>query len=152
MTWLQVWTVIVVALGSAFGSSRGLYTIPTSALQSAAAAESTFTHNLPSLDGNRLKATLVEVTYAPGSSSPPHSHPCPVVGHVIEGSVRMGVKGQPERTYSAGESFYEEPNGVHLVSANASSSRPARFIAFFVCDRVTPLSIRVTAAPARNRE
>ena len=64
----------------------------------------------------------------------------------------MGVKGEPERTYGVGESFYEQPNGVHLVSGNASSTRRAKFIAFFVCDRDTPLSVGVPEARARNRE
>jgi quercetin dioxygenase-like cupin family protein len=38
------------------------------------------------------------------------------------------VKGQAEMIYKAGESFYEAPNGVHLVSANASSSEPPEFV------------------------
>jgi quercetin dioxygenase-like cupin family protein len=154
MTSLRTCTAIVVSLGwSVFGSSQRPHRLTTDSFQSDEAAKtSTFTQSLPSLQGDQLKITLVEVTYAPGSSSPPHSHPCPVVGHVIEGTVRMGVKGEPERTYGVGESFYEQPNGVHLVSANASSSRPAKFIAFFVCDRDTPLSVGVPGAPGRNRE
>jgi quercetin dioxygenase-like cupin family protein len=44
-----------------------------------------FSHALPRLYGTHLKATIVEVTYGPGASSPPHSHPCPVIGYVIEG-------------------------------------------------------------------
>ena len=42
--------------------------------------------------------------------------------------------------YNAGQSFYEIPNGVHLVSANASSTEPAKLLAFFICDRDAPLS------------
>lgn len=100
-----------------------------------------FSHPLPQMDGNRLAVTVVEVTYGPGESSPPHSHPCPVVGYVVEGAVRMQVKGGPETTYQAGDSFYEAPNGVHLISANASDRKSAKFIAYFVCDRKTPLSV-----------
>ena len=58
-----------------------------------------------------------------------------------EGTLRTQVKGDPEAIYKAGESFYEAPNGVHQVSANASQMEPAKFIAFFVCDREGPLSI-----------
>jgi len=32
-------------------------------------------HALPKLDGNHLKATVVEVHYGTGESSPAHSHP-----------------------------------------------------------------------------
>ena len=31
------------------------------------------------------------------------------------------MKGEPETIYKAGESFYEAPKGIHLISANASA-------------------------------
>jgi quercetin dioxygenase-like cupin family protein len=102
-----------------------------------------FDHVLPQLDARRLQVKLVEVTYAPGGFSLPHSHPFPVIVYVIDGALRVQVKGEPEVIYKAGESFYEAPNGVHLVSANASNQQPARFIACFVCDRDKPLSVPV---------
>jgi quercetin dioxygenase-like cupin family protein len=98
---------------------------------------------LPTLDGNHLKAILVEVNYGPGEASSPHSHPCGVIGYVVEGTFRTQVKGEPELIYSAGQSFYEAPNGVHLVSANASSTEPAKLVAFLICDHDTPLSVDV---------
>ena len=102
-----------------------------------------FSGALPALDGAHLKATLVEVTYGPGESSHPHSHPCPVIGYVIAGAVRMQVKGEAEVIYKAGESFYEAPHGVHEVSANASATEPATFLAYLVCDHEGPLSTPV---------
>lgn len=102
-----------------------------------------FTGPLPKMDGTHLKATLVEVNYGPGESSTPHTHPCPVIVYVLEGSVRTQVTGQPEAIYKAGQSFYEAPNGVHLVSANASKTDRARFLAYFVCDHEAPLSSKV---------
>ena len=97
-------------------------------------------HDLPPLEGGHLSVKLVEVTYAPGDSSPPHSHPCPVVGHVAEGAIRSQVRGEPESTYTAGQSFYEAPNGVHQISANASRTEPATLLAYFVCDGNAPLT------------
>jgi quercetin dioxygenase-like cupin family protein len=105
---------------------------------------------LPAMDGSHLEATVVEVEYEPGGMSATHRHPCPVIGYVLEGSVRMQVKGQPERTYSAGETFFETPADVHAVSANGSRDKTARFLAYFVCDHKTPLSIPVTGAGARE--
>jgi quercetin dioxygenase-like cupin family protein len=96
--------------------------------------------SLSQMDGNHLKAVLVEVRYGPGESSQPHSHPCAVVGYVVEGAIRSQVKGEPEMTYKAGESFYEAPSGVHLVSANASATEPAKFVAYLICDHDAPLS------------
>ena len=100
-----------------------------------------FSRALPALNGDHLQISMVEVRYGPGESSPQHSHPCAVVGYVVEGAYRTQVKGEPEKIYKAGESFYEAPNGVHLVSANASSTEPVKFIAYFVCDHGTPLSV-----------
>src|ERR1700726_2880673 len=97
--------------------------------------------SLSKLDGDHLKVVLVEVTYGPGEGSLPHSHPCPVIGYVVEGALRTQVKGEAEMIYKAGESFYEAPNGVHLVSANASSTGPAKLVAYLICDRDTPLSL-----------
>ena len=98
---------------------------------------------LPRLDGDHLKAVLLEVRYGPGEASTPHSHPCALVGYVVQGSLRTQVEGQAEMIYKAGQSFYEAPNGVHLVSANASTTEPAKLLAYLICDRDTPLSIDV---------
>jgi len=106
-------------------------------------ARTVLSQPLPKMDGDHLKAVLVEVRYGPGEASLPHSHPCAVIGYVVEGRLRTQVKGEPEMTYKAGESFYEAPNGVHLVSANASSTEPAKLAAYFICDRETPLSVDV---------
>jgi quercetin dioxygenase-like cupin family protein len=105
---------------------------------------------LPPLDGSRLHATVVEVTYPPGGSSAPHSHPCPVIGYVLKGAVRMQVKGGALSTYKAGDNFYEAPNGIHQVSENASAKEPASFLAYFVCDHATPLSVKVPAIPSKG--
>ena len=111
-----------------------------------------FSHALPHLDGTQLKATIVEVTYGPGGSSGPHSHPCPVIGYVIEGALRTQVKGEAEAIYQAGQSFYEAPNGVHMISANASDKVPVKFLAYFVCDHDTPLSVAPPAAAPSGGE
>lgn len=100
-----------------------------------------FTGKLPVLDGQRLAATVLEVTYPPGGANPAHRHPCPVIGYVLAGAVRMQLKGQNERVFRAGDTFFESPADVHAVSANASQDEPARFLAYFVCDRETPLSV-----------
>jgi quercetin dioxygenase-like cupin family protein len=105
-----------------------------------------FFHALPKLDGNHLQATVVEVHYGPGESSSPHSHPCAVIGYVIGGRLRTQVKGEPEAIYKVGESFYEAPNGVHQISANASQTESVDFIAYFVCDHDQPLSSQVPPA------
>jgi len=118
--------------------------IQLSLAQSGAGANrpAAFSHDLPRLDGSHLRATVVEVNYAPGEADKPHSHPCTVIGYVAQGAIRFQVKGgAPEAVYKAGESFYEAPNGVHQVSANSSDKEPAKLIAFFVCDHETVLTV-----------
>src|ERR1700730_409947 len=100
-----------------------------------------FSHSLPRMNGNQLRAIVVEVDYGPGEASEPHSHPCTVIGHVVAGAIRSQVKGEPEAVYKAGESFYEAPNGVHQVSANANDKEPAKLIAYFICHHETPLTV-----------
>ena len=106
-----------------------------------AAARELVTHTAPPLTGPALQLQIVEVTYEPGGWSPSHHHPCPVVGYVLEGAVRMQLAGQPERVYKAGETFTELPTDVHVVSSNASDTAPARFLAYFACDGPGPRSI-----------
>ena len=102
------------------------------------------TQALPTLDGGSLRVSMVEVTYLPGESSPRHAHGCPVIGYVVEGAVRMHVEGESPAVYRRGETFYEPPGGVHLVSANESRELPARFVAWFLCDSDAPLSMALT--------
>jgi quercetin dioxygenase-like cupin family protein len=141
---LTKWIGLAVAISSAAAVAQD-QPAHTGATHGGANAHVVSSHALPELDGSHLKVTVVEVSYGPGGSSAPHSHPCPVIGYVLEGALRMQVKGEPETVYKAGETFYEAPNGVHLISANASDKVPARFIVNFVCDRDTPLSV-----PAQN--
>ena len=100
-----------------------------------------FSHALPQMDGNHLRAIVVEVNYGPGEADKPHSHPCVVIGYVAQGAIRFQVRGGPETVYKERERFYEAPNGVHQVSANASATEPARLIAYFICDHETPLTV-----------
>jgi quercetin dioxygenase-like cupin family protein len=76
----------------------------------------------------------VEVSYPPGGASIPHhhAHSAFIYAYVVSGSVVSQVEGQPERTYNAGESFFEAPGAHHVVSRNASQTEPAKLLAVFV--------------------
>jgi quercetin dioxygenase-like cupin family protein len=41
---------------------------------------------------------------------------------------------RPARIYRAGESFFEPPGSIHLVSENASATEPAALLAIFIAD------------------
>ena len=44
----------------------------------------------------------------------------------------MQVKGGKEVTLTPGQTFYEGPDDVHVVGRNASSTKPAKFVVFFI--------------------
>ncbi|MGE1173408.1 cupin domain-containing protein [Pseudomonas sp. BW7P1] len=103
-----------------------------------------FDRPIPNIPGKSMRGVVVE--YGPGAASPSHTHPKTafIYATVLEGSFRIKVKGEPEKIYHVGENFVEEPGSVHLVSANASDTEPARLLAVFVLDSdetsiVTPL-------------
>jgi quercetin dioxygenase-like cupin family protein len=76
--------------------------------------------------------TLVEVVYSPGAGSPPHLHANGVMAFVVSGSVSSKVGDEPERTFHAGEAWWEPPGAVHRASRNASSSEPAKLLAIYI--------------------
>jgi quercetin dioxygenase-like cupin family protein len=63
--------------------------------------------------------------------------------YVLEGAVKMQVQGSEPVTLGPGETFYEGPDDIHTVSANASQSRPARILVFIVKDKAAPISTPV---------
>lgn len=97
------------------------------------------------LDGIAGKeAVMLTVEYGPGAKSPPHRHDANVFVYVLEGSIVMQVEGQEPVTLQPGQTFYEGPKDVHLVSANASASRPAKILVFIVKDKGAPVTRPVT--------
>lgn len=93
-----------------------------------------FSHSIPNIPGKSLVA--VEVSYPPGGATPAHTHARSafIYAYVVSGRIVSQVEGEPERTYSAGESFYETPGAHHLISRNASQTDPAKLLAVFVVD------------------
>lgn len=133
---LMLWSAAAPACRTAPAQSAAVTQDST-----AARVRPVLTQALPKLDGGRLKVTVVEVSYGPGGSSKPHSHPCEVIGYVMQGALRFQVRGGPDTVLTAGGSFYEAANSVHQVSANASRTEPVKFLVYFTCDRDTPLTV-----------
>src|SRR2546430_13816287 len=74
------------------------------------------------VDGKKARATTVEVTLEPGQSSPPHRHPGPVFGYVIEGAYEWAIDDQPAKVLKAGDTFYEPTGCLHRVSKNPGNA------------------------------
>ncbi len=84
---------------------------------------------------------LILVESPPGGSDPIHRHNAEAYVYVLEGSVVMQVKGWKQVTLTPGQTFYESPDDVHLVSRNASSTQPAKFLVFVVKEKGAPVLI-----------
>jgi quercetin dioxygenase-like cupin family protein len=93
-----------------------------------------YQHELPNVPGKSIKGVLVE--YGPGGRSEGHTHPPSafIYATVLEGVIASQVNDGPGKTYLAGQSFSELPGDRHLVSANASKTKPAKLLAIFVVD------------------
>ena len=100
-----------------------------------------FAKPLANVPGKTLTALTVD--YAPGGVSPPHHHAreAEVFAYVVDGAVRSKVNDEPERVYGAGQFWYEPPGAAHAVSANASTTEPARILAVIVADDGVELTI-----------
>ena len=96
-------------------------------------------HALAEVSGKEV--LMYTVDFPPGFSSPVHRHNAQVSLYVLEGSVVMQVKGGKEITLRPGQSFYEDPNDIHVVSRNASSTKPAKFLVFLINKKGAPLVI-----------
>lgn len=44
----------------------------------------------------------------------------------------MQVQGGPLVTLHEGQTFFEEPGAVHVISRNASATQPATFLAYLI--------------------
>jgi quercetin dioxygenase-like cupin family protein len=97
------------------------------------------TKDLAGLPGQQV--LMYTVDFPPGFSSPIHRHNAQVSVYVLEGSVVMQVRGGKEMTLMPGQSFYEDPNDIHVVSRNASSTKPAKFLVFLINKKNAPLVI-----------
>jgi quercetin dioxygenase-like cupin family protein len=97
------------------------------------------TKDLASIPGKEV--LMVTVEFPPGGSDAAHRHDAYVFVYVLEGSVVMGIKGGNPVTLTSGQTFYEGPEDIHTIARNASKTKPAKFIAFLLKDKGTPVVI-----------
>jgi quercetin dioxygenase-like cupin family protein len=96
------------------------------------------------LDGIPGKeATMITVDYAPGGADPVHRHNAYAFVYVLEGTVIMQMEGGRKVTLHPGQTFYEDPHGIHLVGQNASNKKPAKFLVFLIKDKNAPIFVPV---------
>jgi len=129
---LIVCTLIAAAFG--VGSAMAATTEPKEAK-----VTQLFSKDLTDLPGKEGLMLMIE--YPPGSSDPIHRHNAHGFIYVLEGSIVMQVRGGKEVTLTPGQTFYEGPEDVHVVGRNASETKPAKFVVFFVKDKGAPVLV-----------
>ncbi len=87
------------------------------------------------------EGVMITVEYPPGHSDSIHRHNAQAFVYVLEGSVVMQVRGGKQMTLTPGQTFYEGPDDVHVVGRNASKTKLAKFVVFFVKNKGAPLTI-----------
>jgi quercetin dioxygenase-like cupin family protein len=99
------------------------------------------TKTLADIPGREVLMLAVE--YPPGGADPVHRHDAHGFIYVVEGSVVMQVKGGKEVTLKPGQTFYEDPDDIHVVGRNASKTRPAKFVVFLLKGEGSPALVQV---------
>jgi quercetin dioxygenase-like cupin family protein len=87
------------------------------------------------------EGVMITVEYPPGHSDEIHRHNAYVFVYVLEGSVVMQVRGGKEVTLTPGQTFYEGPDDVHVLGRNASKTKPAKFVVFFVKNKGAAMTV-----------
>jgi quercetin dioxygenase-like cupin family protein len=95
------------------------------------------TKHLPEAPGKEIE--VITVNYAPGAADVIHRHDAHAVVYVVDGEVEMQVRGGTLRRLGPGQVFYESPEDVHTVSRNASKTKPAKFVVFFIKNEGAPI-------------
>ena len=92
--------------------------------------------DLPDVAGKEV--LMITVEYPPGGKDPIHRHNAHGFIYVLEGTIVMQVKGGKEVTLTAGQTWYEGPEDVHVVGRNASTKKPAKFLVFLLKEKGAP--------------
>jgi quercetin dioxygenase-like cupin family protein len=85
--------------------------------------------------------SMIAIEYPPGSADPVHTHHAQALVYVLEGAIEMQVRGGTPVTLTAGQTFYEGVDDVHIVGRNANQTAPAKFLVFLVKDKNAPILV-----------
>jgi quercetin dioxygenase-like cupin family protein len=114
---------------------------PARAQAPAAPSPLLMTQDLIGQPGKEVR--MLTIVSPPGAASAAHRHNGQVFVYMLEGSMIMQVQGQPPVTLLPGQTFYESPGDIHVVSKNASATQPAKFLAVMIMDKGAPTVVPV---------
>ena len=87
--------------------------------------------------GSNYEVITAMVELQPGFKAGRHTHPGTVQAQVLDGEFMLAIDGEPEKTFTAGQSL-EVPNGA-VHNEGAVGTRPAKLIAVYIVEKGKPL-------------
>jgi quercetin dioxygenase-like cupin family protein len=128
-----------------FGALLALLPLLAAAQTTGAAPQSSrkvlMTKDLADFPGKEALVYVIE--YPPGTNNVPHRHDAHVFLHILSGQLNAQVKGGELTVLNPGDTYYESPNDIHIVSRNPSSTTPAKAILFMLHNKGAALSTPV---------
>ncbi|MDB5810757.1 MAG: cupin [Betaproteobacteria bacterium] len=122
-----------------------LLAVPVVAVAQTAAPQSSrkalMAKDLSDFPGKEAMVYIVE--YPPGTSNVPHRHNGHVFLHILEGQLNAQVKGGELTVLNPGDTYYESPTDIHIVSRNPSATTPAKAMVFLIHEKGAALSVPV---------
>ena len=117
--------------------------VPTEAQAQAQTGQRTtdlFKQEMTDVMGRHLTVRLTERD--PGNGGGAHRHPgSHTVGYILEGTYEVKIDDGPVRTLKAGEVFYEQPNALHAISRNPSTTDRLKYLIIQVSDPSKPATV-----------
>ena len=99
-----------------------------------------FKQEMSDVMGRHLTVRLTERD--PGNGGGAHRHPgSHTVGYILEGTYEVKIDDGPVRTLKAGEVFYEQPNALHAISRNPSTTDKLKYLVIQVSDPSKPATV-----------
>ncbi|MFF7191123.1 cupin domain-containing protein [Streptomyces sp. NPDC008222] len=95
---------------------------------------------LPNVKGKTFTSAVV--AFPPNAKALPHRHgQAFVYAYVLEGTVRSKLDDKPVTAYHQGENWVEQPGAHHVLTENASRTKPAKLLVVFVSDTGAKLKV-----------
>lgn len=88
--------------------------------------------SVPLKQTNVTSVEVREINFEPGQETGRHLHPCPVIGHIVEGAAILQIEGQSPQQLGTGSAFYEPAGTVIARFNNASTAQPMKFVAYYL--------------------
>jgi quercetin dioxygenase-like cupin family protein len=129
------------SLVAALALSVGAIADDALADQAQAQAQRTILQHQDQSEVSGKEIILGTVVLPPGASVGYHVHPGEEAGYIIKGSVIWKVRGQPDKTLKAGDSFFNPRGSVHSIVA--ADSGDSTVISTWIVDKGKPMSTPV---------